>query len=55
MADLRPIGLDLPDVGCDLDYVPRQSRVARVRRVLVATRAIGPTYSALILGAPPEA
>lgn len=48
------VNLDLPDAGCDLDYVPRRSRTARVQRALVATRALGPTYSALILGAPPE-
>ncbi|MGH7322627.1 MAG: beta-ketoacyl-[acyl-carrier-protein] synthase family protein, partial [Candidatus Rokuibacteriota bacterium] len=45
---------DIPDQGCDLDYVPNRGRVARLNRVLVATRAIGPTHSAVILGRLPE-
>jgi 3-oxoacyl-[acyl-carrier-protein] synthase II len=44
---------DIPDPLCDLDYVPNRGRVARVDRVLVTTRAIGPTHSAVILGQPP--
>jgi 3-oxoacyl-(acyl-carrier-protein) synthase len=41
---------DIPAPGCDLDYVPRQGRSARVNRVLVTSRAIGPTHSAVVLG-----
>ncbi|HZS32567.1 MAG TPA: beta-ketoacyl-[acyl-carrier-protein] synthase family protein [Methylomirabilota bacterium] len=41
---------DFPDVGCDLDYVPYRGRPARVERVLVTARAIGPTHAAVILG-----
>ena len=47
------LNLDVPDSACDLDYVPNRSRAARVNRVLIATRAIGPTYSAIILGQAP--
>ena len=45
--------LDIPDPACDLDFVPGRGRVARVRRLLIATRAIGPTYSAVVLGPEP--
>jgi 3-oxoacyl-[acyl-carrier-protein] synthase II len=45
---------DIPDQGCDLDYVPNRGRTARVTYVLVTTRAIGPTHSAVVLGPPPH-
>jgi 3-oxoacyl-[acyl-carrier-protein] synthase II len=45
---------DIPDAACDLDYVPNRGRAARVNHVLVATRAIGPTHSAVVLGPPPD-
>ena len=45
---------DIPDAACDLDYVPNRGRAARVRHALVATRAIGPTHSAVVLGPPPD-
>lgn len=45
---------DFPDAGCDLDYVPNRGRPARVNRLLVATRAIGPTHSVVVLGRPPD-
>jgi 3-oxoacyl-[acyl-carrier-protein] synthase II len=48
------LNLDIPDPDCDLDYVPHRGRPARVNRLIVATRAIGPTYSAVVLGRPPE-
>ena len=48
------LNLDIPDPECDLDYVPNRGRTARVNRLLVATRAIGPTHSAVVLGRPPE-
>jgi 3-oxoacyl-[acyl-carrier-protein] synthase II len=44
---------DLPDPGCDLDYVPTRGRTARVRRLLIAAHAMGGTHSALLLGCPP--
>jgi 3-oxoacyl-[acyl-carrier-protein] synthase II len=44
---------DLPDVGCDLDYVPWRGRVARLNRVLVGAHGFGGTHSALVLGRAP--
>jgi 3-oxoacyl-(acyl-carrier-protein) synthase len=46
---------DIPAPGCDLDYVAGRGRSARVRRVLVTSRAIGPTHSAVVLGLPDAA
>jgi len=46
------INLDTPDPECDLDYVPLEARVGRVRRVLLNAHAMGGTHSVLILGAP---
>jgi 3-oxoacyl-[acyl-carrier-protein] synthase II len=48
------LNLDVVDPECDLDYVPRRGRTARVNRLVIATRAIGPTYSAIVLGRPPN-
>ena len=45
---------DIPDPACDLDYVPTRGRPARVNRLLIATSAIGPTYSAVVLGLAPD-
>jgi 3-oxoacyl-(acyl-carrier-protein) synthase len=45
---------DIPAPECDLDYVPVRGRPARVNRVLVTSRAIGPTHSAVILGRPDD-
>ena len=45
---------DIPAPECDLDYVPRRGRMARVNRVLVTSRAIGPTHSAVVLGRPED-
>ncbi|HSE96022.1 MAG TPA: beta-ACP synthase, partial [Methylomirabilota bacterium] len=47
------LNLDIPDPACDLDYVPGRGRMARVRYLLVTTRAIGPTYSAVVLAPAP--
>lgn len=47
------INLETPDPECDLDYVPHQARVARLRRVLINAHAMGGTHSVLVLGAPP--
>jgi 3-oxoacyl-[acyl-carrier-protein] synthase II len=44
---------DIADPACDLDYVSARGRPARVARLLVATSAIGPTYSAVVLGCAP--
>ena len=46
---------DIPGAACDLDYVPLRGRPARVRRVLVTSRAIGPTHAAVLLGQLDEA
>jgi 3-oxoacyl-(acyl-carrier-protein) synthase len=45
---------DIPAPECDLDYVPGRGRTARVSRVLVTSRAIGPTHSAVVLGRPDD-
>tara|TARA_R110002072_G_scaffold4663_3_gene32441 strand:- start:54468 stop:55685 length:1218 start_codon:yes stop_codon:yes gene_type:complete len=42
------INLDQPDAGCDLDYVPGQSRDARVRAVLSNSFGFGGTNGSLI-------
>jgi 3-oxoacyl-[acyl-carrier-protein] synthase II len=44
------VNLETPDPACDLDYVVKNARVARVKRILTSTRAIGGTNEALILG-----
>jgi hypothetical protein len=44
------MNLEIPADGCDLDYVAGRGRVARIDRALVATRAIGANYSAVVLG-----
>lgn len=46
---------DIPDPECDLDYVPHRGRPIRVGRVVVASRAIGPTHSVVVLGHPDDA
>jgi 3-oxoacyl-[acyl-carrier-protein] synthase II len=43
---------DIPDPSCDLDYVPDRGRPARVERAMVATRTLGPTHAAVVLGRP---
>ena len=45
---------DIADSECDLDYVPNRGRSARVNRLAITTRAIGPTYSVVVLGSPPD-
>ena len=47
------INLETPDPECDLDYVPHQARVARVRRIILNAHAMGGTHSVLVLGTPP--
>ncbi len=44
------INLETPDPECDLDYVPHQARVGRIRHVLLNAHAMGGTHSVLILG-----
>jgi 3-oxoacyl-[acyl-carrier-protein] synthase II len=41
---------DVPDPACDLDYVPRRGRPARVNHLLVAAHAMGGSHSVLVLG-----
>jgi 3-oxoacyl-[acyl-carrier-protein] synthase II len=48
------INLETPDPECDLDYVPRKARVARVRHVLLNAHAMGGTHSVLVLGTSPS-
>lgn len=45
---------DVPDAGCDLDYVPHRGRVARVGRLLLTAHAAGGSHSAVVLGLPPD-
>ena len=40
------------DTACDLDYVPNQSRVARVRTVLILAHSLAGAHAAMVLGAP---
>ena len=44
------INLDDADPECDLDYVPKHARVARLKNVLINAHAMGGTHSVLILG-----
>jgi 3-oxoacyl-[acyl-carrier-protein] synthase II len=46
------INYETPDPECDLDYVPNEARVSRVRTVLINAHAMGGTHSVLILGLP---
>ena len=45
------INYELPDPACDLDYVPNEARVCRVRTALINAHAVGETHSVLALGA----
>ncbi len=40
------------DPQCDLDYVPNNSRVARIKRALINAHAMGGTHSVLLLEKP---
>ena len=42
--------LETPDPACDLDYVAKSARVARVKRILTNTRALGGANAVVILG-----
>jgi 3-oxoacyl-[acyl-carrier-protein] synthase II len=46
------INYQTPDPECDLDYVPNNARVSRVRTALINAHAMGGTHSVLILGTP---
>jgi len=46
------INYEMPDPQCDLDYVPKTYRTARVRTVLVHSHSLGGAHLAMILGAP---
>jgi 3-oxoacyl-[acyl-carrier-protein] synthase II len=46
------INYEVPDPECDLDYVPNEARVSRVRTALINAHAMGGTHSVLILGNP---
>jgi 3-oxoacyl-[acyl-carrier-protein] synthase II len=42
--------LETPDPACDLDYVVKKPRTARVRHILTNTRALGGANAVVILG-----
>jgi 3-oxoacyl-[acyl-carrier-protein] synthase II len=44
------INQEVPDPQCDLDYVPNQSRAARIKRVLVNGHSFGGSVAALVVG-----
>lgn len=44
------LNLEFPDPQCDLDYVPQKARPARIRHLLVNSRAVGGSNSILALG-----
>lgn len=46
------INFDERDPECDLDYVPNEARVVRVRNVLVHVRSIGGSHASMVLGQP---
>ncbi len=46
------INYQTPDPECDLDYVPNNARVSRIRTALINAHAMGGTHSVLILGTP---
>jgi len=45
------INYAVPDISCDLDYVPNVARPARVRSVLVHAHSLGGLHSAMVLRA----
>jgi 3-oxoacyl-[acyl-carrier-protein] synthase II len=51
------INQELRDPECDLDYVPNEGRVARIKNVLVHSHSLGGllpgSHTAVVLGAPP--
>ena len=46
------INYEVPDPGCDLDYVPNRARVARLRTALVLAHSLGGAHVAMVLGSP---
>jgi 3-oxoacyl-[acyl-carrier-protein] synthase II len=50
------INQELPDPACDLDYVPNESRPARLRKVLVHSHSLGGvipgSHSVVVIGSP---
>ena len=43
------VNLDAPDAACDLDYIPREGRAARVEHVLTNSFGFGGVNAALVL------
>jgi 3-oxoacyl-[acyl-carrier-protein] synthase II len=43
------VNLEVPDPACDLDYVPRAGRTARVEHVLSNSFGFGGINAALVL------
>jgi 3-oxoacyl-(acyl-carrier-protein) synthase len=46
------VNLDVPDPACDLDYIPRTGRAARVEHVLTNSFGFGGINAALVLRRP---
>jgi 3-oxoacyl-[acyl-carrier-protein] synthase II len=46
------INYRVPDPVCDLDYVPNQARIARIRTVLIHGHSLGGTHAVMILAKP---
>ena len=46
------INYEVPDPGCDLDYVPNHARIARLRTALVLAHSLGGAHVAMVLGSP---
>jgi 3-oxoacyl-(acyl-carrier-protein) synthase len=44
------INYEVPDPECNLDYVPNNARVARLRNVLINAEGMGGSHSVVILG-----
>ena len=44
------INYEIPDPLCDLDYVPNEARITRVKTVLINSHSLGGSHSVLILG-----
>jgi 3-oxoacyl-[acyl-carrier-protein] synthase II len=43
------VNLEAPDAACDLDYIPREGRAARVEHVLTNSFGFGGVNAALVL------
>lgn len=46
------INYEIPDPECDLDYVPNQARITRLRKLLINAEGFGGSHSVMVLGTP---